>query len=141
MICFIDLDGFKAVNDSFGHKVGDRLLKEVAQRIKGSIRSTDTLLRLGGDEFLLVLNNIDKKTAQALLEKIMETVRMIDYIDNHRVAVSLSIGAASCPRDGTNVEDLIHASDNAMYKAKKEGKNTVVFTMTASRQYDQPTDS
>ena len=128
MVCFLDLDGFKSVNDKYGHKIGDKLLKEVAQHIKCTIRSTDALLRLGGDEFLLILNNVDKEKTESLLERIMESIRNIDYIDNHRVEVSLSIGVASCPADGVTVENLMHASDHAMYQAKKEGKDKIVFT-------------
>ena len=128
MICFIDLDGFKVVNDTYGHTIGDKLLQEVAKRIKATIRSTDTLLRLGGDEFLLILNNIEKEKSIKLLERVRQTIRSIDTIGNHTISVSSSIGVANCPRDGLNAEDLIDASDHAMYQAKQKGKNTIVCT-------------
>ncbi len=128
MICFIDLDGFKTVNDTYGHAIGDKLLKEIAQNIKCIIRSSDTLLRLGGDEFLLLLNNIDMKRSKIILEKIMQNVRSIKAVDNHKITVSLSIGIAHCPKDGISMESLMYASDKAMYQAKKEGKDKMVFT-------------
>ena len=131
MICFIDIDDFKFVNDSYGHDIGDKLLKEVTYRIQHIIRSTDTLLRLGGDEFLLVLNNIDKEKTENLLGRIMHTVKQIDMIDNHKIEISLSIGVAHCPKDGANVREIVRAADNAMYQAKKSGKNSVVFTQNA----------
>lgn len=128
VICFIDLDGFKAVNDTYGHDIGDKLLKEVAHRIKHIVRLTDTLLRLGGDEFILILNNVDKTTTEQLLERVMHAVRSIDEIDGHQISISLSIGVASCPADGLTIETLIHAADETMYKIKKSGKNGVLYT-------------
>ncbi len=127
MICFMDLDGFKRVNDTYGHATGDRLLKEVARRIKNTLRPTDAMLRLGGDEFLLVLNDSGYEGAQARLTRVQHAVRTIEYIGNHRVAVSASIGVANCPRDGLKPDDLIDASDQAMYQAKKAGKDTIVY--------------
>ena len=128
VICFIDLDGFKAVNDTYGHDIGDRLLKEVANRIKHHVRLTDTLLRLGGDEFLLILNKVDRTTTEQLLERVMHAVRSIDEIDGHQINISLSIGVASCPADGMTVETLVHAADETMYKIKKSGKNGILYT-------------
>ncbi|GEM_PF-4815388 len=128
VICFIDLDGFKAVNDTYGHDIGDKLLKEVANRVKHHIRLTDTLLRLGGDEFLLILNKVDRTTTEQLLERVMHAVRSIDEIDGHQINISLSIGVASCPADGMTVETLVHAADETMYKIKKSGKNGILYT-------------
>ncbi len=84
-ICFIDIDGFKAVNDNYGHDVGDKLLKKVAKEIQQVIRLDDTLLRLGGDEFLLILSHIDKEQTQELLERVMKAIGSIDVIDNHKI--------------------------------------------------------
>lgn len=128
MICFIDIDKFKSINDKYGHIIGDKLLKEVTERIKLSIRSTDRLLRLGGDEFILILNNVNIEQAKLTLSRVIDNISMLEYIDNHRISVTISIGVANCPKDGTNEKDLLQAADKAMYRAKKEGKNCIVFT-------------
>ena len=131
-ICFIDLDGFKAVNDTYGHDVGDKLLQEVAKQISKTIRLTDTLLRLGGDEFLLILKDVDKKITQDLLKRVMQSIHDINKIDNHTINISLSVGVAGCPVNGTTVDELVNAADEAMYKVKNGGKDNIVFTQNFS---------
>ena len=123
-ICFIDLDGFKPINDTLGHHVGDGVLKEVVKRVKIHTRSEDAFLRIGGDEFLLILNNtLNKEKLSSRLDAILSHVSKTMYIDGHEVHLTFSIGVACCPEHGTTVEALMGASDAAMYAAKSAGKN------------------
>lgn len=127
-VLFLDLDHFKGINDSMGHKAGDDLLIEVAQRLKKHLRDTDTLARLGGDEFAIVLDGVADndgvKTITQTLIKVMETpVELF----NHSLYVTLSVGVAIYPEDGDNAETLLKHADTAMYQAKKDGRNTYQF--------------
>lgn len=128
LVCYIDLDNFKSVNDNYGHDIGDKLLKEVTKRISENIRVTDTLIRLGGDEFLLILNNIEQYEANNLLNRIMKTINSIEYIDNNKIDISVSIGVASCLKDGETSKELLQKADEAMYKIKKSTKNGIAFS-------------
>lgn len=128
MICFIDVDGFKSINDHYGHDVGDKLLQEIAKLIQNNIRLTDTLIRFGGDEFVLILNNIDKAMAENLLGRILKAIREIKYIDQYKISISLSVGVACCPRDGTTEDTLLHTSDGAMYLIKNDSKDGIAFS-------------
>jgi diguanylate cyclase (GGDEF)-like protein len=125
---FLDLDGFKAVNDQLGHDYGDLLLKQVAERLKTCVRSTDTVARLGGDEFTIILAIRDKADAKQVAEKILATVR-VPYDLNGKVAdkVGTSIGIALYPQDGSQAADLMRKADASMYAAKQAGKNTFRF--------------
>jgi len=127
-VLFIDLDHFKGINDSMGHKVGDELLKEVATRLQNEIRQTDTLARLGGDEFSIILNQIDNN------DSIVEVTQNLLKIMNNPVElrdqsfyVTLSIGVAIYPEDGNTPEELLKNADAAMYHAKDDGRNTYQF--------------
>lgn len=127
-VLFIDLDHFKGINDSMGHKVGDELLVEVAKRLKNEIRQTDTLARLGGDEFSIVINQVNNndsvvEVTQSLL-KIMNTP--IELRDQS-FYVTLSIGVAVFPDDGNTPDELLKNADAAMYQAKDDGRNTYQF--------------
>lgn len=126
---FLDLDGFKAVNDQLGHDYGDLLLKQVAERLKGCVRSTDTVARLGGDEFTIILAIRDKADAQQVAEKILATIRA-PYDLNGKVAdkVGTSIGIALYPQDGSQAADLLRKADASMYASKQAGKNTYRFS-------------
>jgi diguanylate cyclase (GGDEF)-like protein/PAS domain S-box-containing protein len=127
-ILFFDLDGFKPVNDTHGHHVGDSLLKEVAIRLKGCVRRTDTVSRQGGDEFLLLLPNLpDADAAQAIALNILDAFRAPFMIGGIELSVSASMGIALFPDDGTTYETLLKKSDLAMYHAKDDGKNTTRF--------------
>lgn len=123
-VMFIDLDDFKNINDTHGHRVGDQLLLETANRLKEGIRGNDTLARLGGDEFTLLLQDI-KSTANALVvaSKHIESLFHHYQIDDKRLFVSASIGIAMFPEHGTTVENLLKNADSAMYQAKIMGKN------------------
>lgn len=127
-ICFIDLDHFKAVNDTLGHHAGDEVLKEVSSRIKSSIREEDSLLRLGGDEFVLILTDVSsKKDIENLLEKVSNEINQPIEINKGIANVSLSIGVSLYPSDGDSVAELMAYADRAMYEAKNRGKNRFVF--------------
>ncbi len=126
-LLYLDLDGFKKVNDQFGHSFGDKLLQAAAKRIKSCTRSSDLLGRIGGDEFVLFLAGADVRMAEEVLERINEKLKEPFGIDGVRIELSLSAGVAVYPKDGESLEDLIEASDKAMYRAKsmKRGKERV----------------
>ena len=125
---FLDLDGFKAVNDQLGHDYGDLLLKQVAERLKTCVRNTDTVARLGGDEFTIILAIRDKRDAEQVADKVLATIRA-PYDLNGKVAdrVGTSIGIALYPQDGTQGAELVRKADAAMYGAKQGGKNAWRF--------------
>jgi len=132
-VMFLDLDGFKQINDRYGHEFGDRVLRETAERINAEIRETDTVARIGGDEFIIILSslpesNIDNRIARSLVEAI---ARPLD-IDNVEVAVSASIGISLYPENGVTAEELIRSADKAMYRVKREGRNSFGFAESAS---------
>ncbi|MCG8433626.1 MAG: diguanylate cyclase, partial [Gammaproteobacteria bacterium] len=127
-ILFIDLDGFKAINDTVGHHVGDRFLGEVAARLQSSIRDNDTVARLGGDEFAVVLEDLQTMTdISKVARKVMSDLAAPFYINDKDLYVSGSIGIARYPVDGEDVHTLLRKADNAMYRAKQSGKNTYRF--------------
>lgn len=120
----MDLDKFKAINDEFGHIEGDRYLVEMALRMKNCIREGDTLLRIGGDEFVLVAFKVTSDAdAQALAEGLLVEVRAPLRICDKNLSPSLSLGIAVYPRHGTSLPALLHASDDALYIAKNSGRN------------------
>jgi diguanylate cyclase (GGDEF)-like protein len=122
----LDLDLFKAVNDSLGHPVGDALLKEVARRLTACLRDTDTVARLGGDEFAIVTtaDEDQRKTAMVMANSLLEAVTAPYAFDGHRLDIATSIGIALAPEHGGDVDQLIKSADLALYKAKSEGRNT-----------------
>jgi diguanylate cyclase len=125
-LIFVDLDQFKPVNDSYGHTVGDQLLQLVAARLSNAIRSSDTVARIGGDEFVILLCDIDDATmACELAEKIRQAITQPFIINAIELAISCSMGVAVYPRDGTNEAALINSADKAMYYAKEQGRNKV----------------
>jgi diguanylate cyclase (GGDEF)-like protein len=127
-LLFLDLDAFKAVNDTFGHDAGDALLQEVAQRLRKSIRDEDTAARIGGDEFLVILSGLQGRSAAATVaEKIVAAVSLPVAFAGHSLRVGASIGIALFPEHGVSMEALRQAADCAMYRVKKAGKNGFVF--------------
>ncbi|MES2499551.1 MAG: diguanylate cyclase [Pseudomonadota bacterium] len=123
-LMFIDLDGFKLVNDQFGHQIGDQLLMEVSNRMTACIRESDTLARLGGDEFTILVNNIvDSTDVATVADKILASLCKAFILDGNQVNLSASIGICIYPQHGLNADALISAADNAMYEAKDTGKN------------------
>lgn len=132
-VMFIDLDGFKSVNDEFGHATGDELLTQVAQRLKKVLRESDTVGRIGGDEFIFCLPNIGDHQdafviAQNALDKIAEAYILDNEAGSHQTTtISASIGMAFYPDCGDNPEQLLKIADKRMYQAKRSGKNKFVF--------------
>ena len=129
-LMFIDLDGFKDVNDSLGHAAGDSLLVEVAKRLQGRVRKSDTVARLGGDEFGLLLTELQQpERIGSLAEEILEVVRNPINVDGQEVRVGASIGIAVFPDDARSADELTRHADIAMYQAKDGGKNSYKFFM------------
>ena len=127
-ILFIDLDDFKKVNDTKGHHIGDELLIEVSKKLRSSVRKGDTIARFGGDEFILLLENINNKSDAILIaKKVLEVLQVPIYIEKYRLNVSASIGISIFPNDGEKAEVLLCNADDAMYYAKKDGKNRYKF--------------
>jgi diguanylate cyclase (GGDEF)-like protein/PAS domain S-box-containing protein len=127
-VIFIDLDGFKDINDTLGHYSGDLLLKEVALRLKSSIRETDTVARLGGDEFSIILLDIhSQEDIKRTLENILHIVQQPFTLSNEIAYVTASIGITLYPKDADNGEGLLKNADQAMYSAKDIGKNCFKF--------------
>lgn len=135
-VCYLDLDGFKPINDQFGHEAGDRLLVEVARRLQAMSRGDDTVARLGGDEFVMLWNDIGEESEcfQAL-DRILAEVSSPMLIDGVSVSVSASIGVTLYPEDNVDADSLLRHADHAMYSAKQLGKNRYqVFDSRLERQ-------
>jgi len=123
-VCFLDLDGFKEVNDLRGHQVGDLLLIEVAKRLRAIVREEDSVVRLGGDEFVLLLSGlVTQETAKYLLKRIIEGLSENYLLEGYQVNISASLGVTFYPFDNSSPEGLLEHADQAMYSAKKNGKN------------------
>lgn len=127
-VCFLDLDDFKPVNDTFGHEVGDKLLIEVAHRLEVAVRSEDTVSRLGGDEFAMLLGNIQStEQCNELLGRIIQSISAAYYIEGKPINIGASIGVSIAPPDGVELDSLLRQADQAMYLVKQEGKNSHQF--------------
>lgn len=127
-VLFLDLDGFKRVNDTLGHGAGDMLLKEVANRLSATCRRSDAITRLGGDEFILMLNDlVDSHIPAKVAEKVLRAIEQPFRIEGTDQWLTGSIGIALAPNDGETPEDLIRCADIAMYQAKTEGRNRYFF--------------
>ncbi|PJF45734.1 MAG: hypothetical protein CUN48_17380, partial [Candidatus Thermofonsia Clade 3 bacterium] len=127
-VMFLDLDRFKSVNDTLGHLVGDELLQLVSQRLRHCLREGDTLARIGGDEFMLLLPHIrTRDNAANIAEKILAALKTPFRLNGHELYISASIGIAIYPNDGITHETLIKHADIAMYSAKDEGRNDYRF--------------
>lgn len=127
-VMFLDLDLFKKVNDTLGHIAGDRLLFSVAERLQHCVREVDTVARMGGDEFTVVLTDIgDQKNAELIAKKILESIAMPFNIKGHEVKISTSIGIALFPDHADSYEGLVKLSDRAMYESKKAGNGYTLY--------------
>jgi diguanylate cyclase (GGDEF)-like protein/PAS domain S-box-containing protein len=122
-VLFIDLDGFKKVNDTFGHGVGDEVLRMVAQKLTQSVRSKDTVARFAGDEFVILIPEVQEEDAVAVSLRILQSMKNSMIVKGIVANVTASIGISCYPRDGENAESLIKHADEAMYEAKQNGKN------------------
>ena len=126
-VIFLDLDHFKHVNDSLGHRVGDALLVEIARRLRAVVREKDTVSRLGGDEFILLLPGANMHGAARVAGKLQEASRQHYQIDHHELTMAPSMGIALYPQDGADFDALTQSADVAMYRAKQAGRNTYRF--------------
>ena len=127
-LLYIDLDGFKLVNDSLGHGVGDTLLVQVAERLRSRVRQADTLARLGGDEFSVVLGTLRAKEDALLVSNtLLHTLALPFFIEGHEITIGASIGISLFPQHAENHAELIQQADSAMYAAKREGKNRAMY--------------
>ena len=123
-VLFLDLDHFKVVNDSLGHTVGDGLLLEIASRLRGSVREGDVVARVGGDEFTIVLQELEKKEdAAAMAQRVLRIISEPIDLEGQRLYITASIGITVYPDDGEDAETLLKNADNAMYRAKAVGRN------------------
>ena len=127
-VLFIDLDRFKLVNDTLGHETGDYVLRDIAKRLNKVVRDGDTVSREGGDEFLIVLSELDKpEMAHVVARKILDELAKPIEVSGHELTVTASIGIAQYPNDATDVQQLLKHADSAMYQAKDAGRNTARF--------------
>jgi diguanylate cyclase (GGDEF)-like protein/PAS domain S-box-containing protein len=127
-VLFLDLDRFKNINDSLGHAIGDTLISILAQRLRSAVRMVDTVARVGGDEFVVVLTDISQESdITQVLSALFAAINQPVLLDNHELSVSASIGITTYPRDGRDVTSLLKNADTAMYQAKEAGRNAFRF--------------
>ena len=127
-VLFLDLDGFKHINDSLGHSIGDRLLQSIAKRLVDSVRGTDTVSRQGGDEFVVLLSEVDGlENAETTVRRLLQVASEPHAIDQHDLHVTSCIGVSIFPDDGLDAETLIKNADTAMYQAKENGRQSYQF--------------
>jgi diguanylate cyclase (GGDEF)-like protein len=126
-VIFLDLDRFKDINDTLGHSIGDALLVEAAKRMKTVVREEDTVSRLGGDEFILLLPGVDARGAALVAQKMLDTIAQPYLIEPYDLNVTASMGIALYPEDGSDLETLSKNADAAMYRAKQAGRNDFRF--------------
>ena len=121
-VLFVDLDNFKPINDSLGHLTGDAVLRSVAKRLRQTLRDTDTVSRQGGDEFVILLSEIDSPGSAALVaRKLLAALAAPHLVGGRELRVTASIGISIYPDHGQDAESLVHRADIAMYAAKKSG--------------------
>ena len=119
-VLFLDLESFKAVNDTYGHDAGDSILKRVAERLRACVRAGDTIARLGGDEFILILENIyAQEDVDHVVEKIKSAFEQSFNVNSYSISIGISVGIAIYPRDGNSVETLLSHADLVMYDDKR----------------------
>lgn len=126
-LIFLDLDHFKNINDTLGHSIGDLLLMELAKRLSAAVRDEDTVSRMGGDEFVLLLPETDANGAAQVAQKLLSSIANPFKLVDHALTVTASLGIALYPSDGTDIETLSKNADVAMYRAKQEGRNAYCF--------------
>lgn len=123
-VLYLDLDGFKLINDTLGHDIGDALLQEAAKRIVACVRNSDTVARMGGDEFTVILCNVKTpESVERVAKKIIESIAYPFELKGNTCSVSVSIGISLYPNDGETPDQLMKLADTTMYKAKQSGKN------------------
>jgi len=137
-LLFLDLDKFKYINDTYGHKFGDIYLQKMTDKVQEKLRESDTFARVGGDEFAIILNNVNNQNhIEILVEKIFQSLEQSLKINNIEITISVSIGIALYPLDATNAESLLSYSDMAMYASKSKGTNQYTFYDATIHRKDQ----
>jgi len=130
-LIYLDLDDFKSLNDDYGHACGDMALREIGRRLRGCLREEDTVARIGGDEFAIILAGVsDQEAAQAPLQKIVAALRAAIALDDRVAVLGASVGVCLCPRHGRDEAALIQRADAAMYRAKAQGGGSYVMAST-----------
>jgi diguanylate cyclase (GGDEF)-like protein len=122
-VLYLDLDGFKAINDDLGHAAGDKLIEHTARRLEQCVRKGDMVARVGGDEFIVLLQDVASADVSRIAEKIVENLSKPLMLTDKTLQITASIGIATYPQDGEDAGTLIHSADSAMYEAKRNGKN------------------
>jgi diguanylate cyclase (GGDEF)-like protein/PAS domain S-box-containing protein len=141
-VLFVDVDRFKHVNDSLGHLIGDKLLSSIAQRLVDSVRSSDTISRQGGDEFVILLSSVAHAADAALsAQKLLTAAGMPHRVEEHDLQITLSVGISIYPEDGTDAETLVKNADTAMLNAKDSGRNNYQFFRPAMNEHAQERQS
>ncbi|MGC9352088.1 MAG: diguanylate cyclase domain-containing protein, partial [Sulfurovum sp.] len=135
-LIFCDLDNFKPINDTCGHTVGDEILKRVSFYLKDLFRKEDTVCRFGGDEFVILIEELeDFQYLDSILKRINQLTTTPCVINGNAITIGMSIGASIFPYDGTDSDRLIEAADQAMYRAKRSGKNCIEYSQTNTQWY------
>ncbi|TAK06449.1 MAG: sensor domain-containing diguanylate cyclase, partial [Candidatus Manganitrophaceae bacterium] len=142
-VLFLDLDGFKNINDSLGHETGDRLLKETADRLVRSVRESDTVSRLGGDEFTLLLPDIvEPQAILGVVQTVLNVLAKPFNLDGYKISITASVGVSFYPLDGEDPDTLLKNADKAMYRAKERGRNNFqLYSPSNLSQRASPEDS
>src|SRR5205823_7878963 len=127
-VLFLDIDQFKLVNDTLGHTIGDRMLQVIAARLIACVRGEDTVARMGGDEFTVLIAEVgDRRATSVVAQKVLEAVRQPVVVDDHELFGTTSVGMAVFPEDGDDAETLLKNADRAMYRAKDAGRNNYQY--------------
>jgi diguanylate cyclase (GGDEF)-like protein len=138
-VCFVDLDNFKPINDTFGHDVGDRLLIEVARRLQASVRGNDTVARLGGDEFVVLVGEMQNDLeAEQAVGRLLSSLSDPFITDGKQIKMQASIGYALYPDDSNDKEILLNLADQAMYQSKSSGGNQFRRYLLTTTEIDNP---
>jgi diguanylate cyclase (GGDEF)-like protein/PAS domain S-box-containing protein len=128
VISFLDLDGFKQINDSYGHDVGDNVLRQVSHRLENELRQSDAIARIGGDEFVIIFSDIDSiADVHPLFERILQRLKEPFLVNGTLMNIGVSIGAAFYPDHGEEIEILVRHADAAMYRSKENGRNQITY--------------
>jgi diguanylate cyclase (GGDEF)-like protein len=127
IVAFLDLDGFKQVNDGYGHAMGDRILQKAGARLAQELRQSDIIARIGGDEFVILLSDINIEDAHDLLVRILDALKEPIEVEGITITIGVSIGATLFPDDCEEIDMLLRHADAAMYRSKEKGRNRITY--------------